>query len=41
MSLPPEKCREIRAAALRRIQSLGHEIGLHFDEKGYGPELSP
>ena len=29
------------AAALRRIQSLGHEIGLHFDEKAYGPELSP
>lgn len=28
-------------AALRRIQSLGHEIGLHFDEKVYWPELRP
>lgn len=28
-------------AALRRIRSLGHETGLHFDEKVYAPELSP
>lgn len=28
-------------AALRRIRSLGHETGLHFDEKAYAPELSP
>ncbi len=28
-------------AALRRIQSLGHEIGLHFDERAYLPELLP
>lgn len=28
-------------AALRRIQSLGHEVGLHFDEKVYSPELLP
>ncbi|MCI8810216.1 MAG: hypothetical protein HFF84_08835 [Oscillibacter sp.] len=25
-------------AALRRIQALGHEIGLHFDEAAYGVE---
>lgn len=28
-------------AALRRIQSLGHEIGLHFDEASYVPALTP
>lgn len=28
-------------AALRRIQSLGHEIGLHFDEASYVPALGP
>ncbi|MCX4371460.1 MAG: hypothetical protein OSJ58_06445 [Dysosmobacter sp.] len=27
-------------AALQRIQSLGHEIGLHFDEKAYGQTLT-
>ena len=27
--------------ALRRIQALGHEIGLHFDEAFYGPALKP
>lgn len=27
--------------ALRRIQSLGHEIGLHFDEAAYEPALEP
>lgn len=27
--------------ALRRIQSLGHEIGLHFDEWSYVPALGP
>ena len=26
--------------ALRRIQNLGHEIGLHFDEMAYGAGLS-
>lgn len=26
---------------LRRIQSLGHEIGLHFDETAYPPALKP
>lgn len=26
---------------LRRIQSLGHEIGLHFDETSYVPALPP
>lgn len=26
---------------LRRIQSLGHEIGLHFDEASYVPALPP
>ena len=26
--------------ALRHIQSLGHEIGLHFDEVSYGKELT-
>lgn len=26
---------------LRRIQSLGHEIGLHFDEAAYIPTLKP
>lgn len=26
---------------LRRIQSLGHEIGLHFDEASYVPALDP
>ena len=25
---------------LRKIQEMGHEIGLHFDEVGYGRELS-
>ncbi len=29
------------SAALRRIQSFGHEIGLHFDEASYMPELRP
>lgn len=28
-------------AALRHIQSLGHEIGLHFDEASYVPALGP
>lgn len=28
-------------AALRRIRSLGHEIGLHFDEASYVPALTP
>jgi len=28
-------------AALRRIQALGHEIGLHFDEAAYVPALGP
>ena len=27
--------------ALRHIQSLGHEIGLHFDEASYAPALGP
>ena len=27
--------------ALLRIQSLGHEIGLHFDEASYVPALGP
>ena len=27
--------------ALRHIRSLGHEIGLHFDEASYAPALSP
>lgn len=27
--------------ALRRIRSLGHEIGLHFDEASYAPALEP
>lgn len=27
--------------ALRRIRSLGHEIGLHFDETSYVPDLGP
>lgn len=27
--------------ALRRIQSLGHEVGLHFDEASYVPALGP
>lgn len=27
--------------ALRHIQSLGHEIGLHFDEASYVPALGP
>jgi len=28
-------------AALQHIQSLGHEIGLHFDEASYTPALGP
>lgn len=28
-------------AALRRIRSLGHEVGLHFDEASYDPALRP
>lgn len=28
-------------AALRRIQSFGHEVGLHFDEASYVPALGP
>lgn len=27
--------------ALNHIRSLGHEIGLHFDEASYAPELCP
>lgn len=27
--------------ALNRIRSLGHEIGLHFDEASYAPALGP
>lgn len=27
--------------SLRRIQSLGHEVGLHFDEASYVPALGP
>lgn len=27
--------------ALRRIQALGHEVGLHFDEAFYGPAQKP
>lgn len=27
--------------ALRHIRSLGHEIGLHFDEASYAPALGP
>lgn len=27
--------------ALRRIQSFGHEVGLHFDEASYVPALGP
>ena len=29
------------AEALERIRSLGHEIGLHFDEASYVPALEP
>lgn len=25
-------------ARLKRLQELGHEVGLHFDEKAYGPQ---
>lgn len=27
--------------ALQRIQALGHEIGLHFDEASYAPDFRP
>lgn len=28
-------------AAIRALQGMGHEIGLHFDEMAYGGELTP
>lgn len=32
---------KVGQASLRHIQSLGHEIGLHFDEASYVPPLRP